>query len=355
MKNIYPSYLKKFHCIADRCPDTCCAGWAVVVDAESEKRYRAEHSPIGEKLRSRMTRDADGDTVFMTENGRCPFLMSDGLCEVYRELGEASLCRTCERFPRFECVFGSRRERGLSLSCPEAARLMFEDTLPVSFEQEETNEPPQPNMIDPTVYFTLSKVQKTAIDILSDRKFSIGERIKNFLLLCAEAHSSIEGTRLEEAKKPARVQCAALSGAQKYFSDMRSLERLDSWRDKALSAGEKAREGKIHDLLSDEACRTEYEKLMIYLVFRYLMTAAYDGELLVKAKLFAAVFIVILRVQAGLECETKEERIKVMQKFSREIEHSGENLEKMCEYASKSKYYSLTNLINILETQESLI
>ena len=102
----------------------------MVVDPPSERRYRAESAPIGDKLRDVLTVDEDGDTVFRSEGGRCPFLLGSGLCELYCELGEQALCRTCERFPRFECVLGSRREAGLSLSCPEAARLIFETEEP---------------------------------------------------------------------------------------------------------------------------------------------------------------------------------------------------------------------------------
>ena len=39
MKIIIPDYYPLFSCIAGKCPDTCCAGWEVVVDPESEKRY----------------------------------------------------------------------------------------------------------------------------------------------------------------------------------------------------------------------------------------------------------------------------------------------------------------------------
>ena len=34
MLNTVPDYYKKFSCIADKCPDTCCAGWEIVVDDE---------------------------------------------------------------------------------------------------------------------------------------------------------------------------------------------------------------------------------------------------------------------------------------------------------------------------------
>ena len=30
-----PDYYKEFQCIADKCEDTCCAGWQIVVDKKS--------------------------------------------------------------------------------------------------------------------------------------------------------------------------------------------------------------------------------------------------------------------------------------------------------------------------------
>ena len=34
IKVFVPSYFKKFRCIADKCPDTCCAGWEADLDGE---------------------------------------------------------------------------------------------------------------------------------------------------------------------------------------------------------------------------------------------------------------------------------------------------------------------------------
>lgn len=31
----YPDYYKKFNCIADKCPDTCCGKWQIVIDDDS--------------------------------------------------------------------------------------------------------------------------------------------------------------------------------------------------------------------------------------------------------------------------------------------------------------------------------
>ena len=33
----YPSYYDKFRCIAGACPNTCCAGWEIDIDDETNK------------------------------------------------------------------------------------------------------------------------------------------------------------------------------------------------------------------------------------------------------------------------------------------------------------------------------
>ena len=35
-----PNYYDKFFCIADKCPDTCCALWQVELDLRDAQRYK---------------------------------------------------------------------------------------------------------------------------------------------------------------------------------------------------------------------------------------------------------------------------------------------------------------------------
>lgn len=37
-----PDYYKEFTCTAEQCEDTCCAGWQIVIDSVSMKKYRGE-------------------------------------------------------------------------------------------------------------------------------------------------------------------------------------------------------------------------------------------------------------------------------------------------------------------------
>ncbi len=348
MINTYPSYYKKFACIAGDCPDTCCAGWEIVVDPESLDRYNKLSDNYGQKIRSLITVDGDGDSIFSPCNSRCPFLLDNGLCDMYINLGHESLCRTCRRFPRHITYFGARIETGISLSCPEAARLIMDSSDPIVFETEEIHGSILPTVIDPEMYFTLLEARKTAINILQNRKFSIESRICHFLLFSQKISPLIRKKRFDEVRAVCKkdfsgVQKQSFSAArakralQKYFGDFRSLEMLDaSWADSLAEA--------------ENACvpeatgfEWEYEHLMIYFVFRYFMTAVFDGDLLTKAKFAAVSFIIIRRLQSGCIGE-KSARVRAMQKYSKEVEHSAQNMEFLMLSMKKSRFYSVENL-----------
>ena len=353
MTNTFPSYFKKFVCIADKCPDTCCAGWQIVVDPESLGRYQNLEGAYAEKIRSLITVDEDGDSIFIPKNERCPFLLDSGLCEMYCELNHDALCRTCRQFPRHMTYFGARVETGISLSCPEAARLIMESPDPITFETEEIHGSILPTAIDPNLYFTLVSARKTAINILQNREFAIEDRIISFLIFCdrvshllrKKEFGEIRSQEAEEFENPVsqvRSPQRAKKALAKYFSDFKSLEMLDSSWKESLRKAENAR------IPEAKSIEWEYEHLMIYFVFRYFMTAVFDGSLLPKAKFAAVAFIIIRHLQAEVMSE-KTERVRVMQKFSKEVEHSASNMEFINTAIRKSRFYSTENLINILE------
>lgn len=356
MKNTYPVYYKRFSCIADKCTDTCCAGWAVVADEESLQKYKAVNGSFGDKIRSVISVDEDGDTVFASVNNRCPFLLENGLCEMYTELGHENLCRTCRQYPRHITYFGARSETGISLSCPESARIIMQGCEPITFETENTLDFPQPTDIDAELYFTLLEARKKAIDILQSREFSINERICAFLLFtekiaprvrrceCSEIREAIT-ENFFNSEKSGYSPRRATGSAKKYFSDFRELEMLDtSWKD-ALSDAEAADISGYTNAV--KAFEWEYEHLMVYFVFRYFMTAVFDGDLLTKSKFAAVSFVIIQKLHATVNAD-KEKRTQIMQRFSKEVEHSAPNMEFLNRSMKKSRFYSVENLINLI-------
>ena len=61
MKERYPTYYEKFKCIADKCEDTCCAGWEIDIDNDSYAGYMKIGGELGDRLRSCIkTNDEEG-------------------------------------------------------------------------------------------------------------------------------------------------------------------------------------------------------------------------------------------------------------------------------------------------------
>ena len=71
MEFTFPNYYKEFSCIAGSCPDTCCAGWQIVIDNKTLKKYQHFKGPFHNRLHN----DIDWkEHVFRQYNRRCAFL-----------------------------------------------------------------------------------------------------------------------------------------------------------------------------------------------------------------------------------------------------------------------------------------
>lgn len=134
---IRPLYADRFQCIGPQCEDSCCVGWRVSIDEPTFQRYQAvEEGPLKVLMQTHVLRTepradsclgAEFASVKMLDSGDCPFLTQERLCRIQSELGEDHLSTTCSNYPRTVHTIDELREQPLSLSCPEAARLVLLD------------------------------------------------------------------------------------------------------------------------------------------------------------------------------------------------------------------------------------
>ena len=140
----YP-YAESFRCIGSACEDTCCQGWSVPIDRAAYEKY---HSLPVSALRTLILQHIDTDAaqtplrtegnngagstpadvfakIRMNDANECPMLSKDRLCRIQAELGEGLLSHACATYPRIVLAAGGDEERALTLSCPEAARLVL--------------------------------------------------------------------------------------------------------------------------------------------------------------------------------------------------------------------------------------
>lgn len=130
MRYLKPHFYDQFVCTAGDCPDTCCAGWQIVIDEDSLERYGNEKSEFGKRLRNSIDWEEE---CFYQNNRRCAFLNDENLCDLYKELGRipyatpAAFTRAIRRSMRvcvnYPCPFPARKLHGLS--CPAKSRCAF--------------------------------------------------------------------------------------------------------------------------------------------------------------------------------------------------------------------------------------
>ncbi len=303
-----PNRDAEFRCLASTCPDTCCAGWEIVVDDVSADRFRAMEDAMGKRLQQSLC-TVDGETQLRRNpNGRCVLLNDNNLCDLYAMYGEGALCRTCRLHPRFVTDYGARREVMPSLSCPAWIETYLLDEEKVTFVTEETDEPIGYTDIDAALFFKLSRARTAALDMVQDSSLTINDRLHRLLTLAAE----LDGDREEDCPQKAILPA--------YIKKLRSLEILTpAWRDLLhQKGGTTYPEKELAPLL---------EKVLVYDVFRFFLRGVYDGRALPWAKY--AVFHALVLRDLSRHCAGKDEVREVIRLYSKEIEHNAENQESL--------------------------
>lgn len=334
MRLCTPDYFASFSCIAHRCEDTCCAAWEVVVDEASAARYRACRAPIGEKLRACLDHDGE-DHIFRLENGRCPFLTGENLCEIHSAIGEENLCRTCALYPRHTDVFGDRKEMGLGLSCPEAARLVMAHEEPITFPVSTIDEEPDfEDDLDGRLYFSLFTARKTAFAIVQDRSRPLWQRCALLVIFSQRIQ------RLMDRRHVGDILPLAAAFLQPEVCD-RALKRCRGGED-PLPALIKAHRGleiltprwsETLAALSHKASFGQnfgkshgYENYLVYWIFRYFLKAVYDRELFWRMAWGVSGLALLLLWDSHTENLTGALQADHMHLYSRETEHCEENI-----------------------------
>lgn len=140
-----PKYLWEFSCLADQCPDHCCAGWTVSVDKKTFKALRqAPNAELVEKVKRHIPLVAKPTPEFHASvsqdtNGQCVFLDPNRLCEIQANLGAQSLPRTCQDYPRHYYQIGAGVEMQAVLSCPAIASNVLLDSDAFVLADHETD------------------------------------------------------------------------------------------------------------------------------------------------------------------------------------------------------------------------
>lgn len=325
----FPAYYYAFRCIAADCPDSCCKEWTVDVDDKSAAFYRSLNGDLGDRLRS-VLEDTEDGTVMTIENGRCPMWQQDGLCRIQAELGHDTLCKTCREFPRLRHDYGDFVELGLELSCPEAARLIFNAKADVQVQFVDGGETPE---YDTEVMAILLKSREQVLALLEDPKYSLPQALAILLLYAHDVQEQIDGGEvmpfdpdvlLREAKK--HTATGDIGSIVSFFQGLELL--TEEWTARLAQAEQVV-------VLPDSL-----RALARYLVGRYWLQAVSDFDLVCRAKLIVIACILVGALGGDV--------VQTAQLFSKEVENDPDNLEAIWDSAYTSPAQTDTNLLSIL-------
>ncbi|MDT9334147.1 flagellin lysine-N-methylase [Clostridium perfringens] len=455
MKVRVPNYFNEFKCIASECEDTCCAGWEIVIDDETHKRYEKVEGEFGEILRSKIVK-SDGENIFLLNNGNCSFLNEKKMCEIYINIGEDHLCYTCQQFPRYTEEFLDLKEVGLSLSCPEAARIILrkaenttfnlseednceneikeevEDDLSLSCENINSSNCDlckSSNLRDSenNKFFNLSESENRECFDLKNREDSecsnsevesftededyfdegIDEEVLSEFLECRnivfniierndldlgtkaalalefvkEVQNKIDlgdmdeipelmeeyrdenfiNTLIEELEDFKGKESIKHKNLCEYLNVYKSIKHINSNDPLGLEKALKCFEGNEEFYLRKHKEFNEYYKenlykfknILVYFIFRYFMKAIFDYDVSAKIKLaiISTLMIKELAVVRFIENNnefTEEDMVEVSRIYSKDIEHSDENIENLQEIFETEEIFEVDEILPML-------
>lgn len=360
-----PSYYFTFRCLADKCEDTCCAGWQIVIDKKSLNKYKRVKGAFRRRLQNSV--DWISGTFRQSEDKRCAFLNDDNLCDMYLALGENSLCRTCTMYPRHVEEFENVREITLSVSCPEAARILLSQKEPAVFLSCEKEGEEEYDDFDPFLYSKLLDAREIMREILQNRSLSMEIRTGLILGLAHDMQVRVkkgelfscdglfERCRKESARKFVMQKLNQGKGGrtQKYayskrmFRNLYRLELLREDWDCHLretdyivyghgSWGYEKLHGEFDQWMKEQMpmWQVQCEQLLVYFIYTYFCGAVYDGRVYAKVQMAVVCVWLIYEMMAARWQKNErmldlEDVIMIVYRFSRELEHSDRNLEMM--------------------------
>lgn len=366
MRYLKPDYFEEFKCIAGDCPDTCCAGWQIMIDDESLDYYGEVEGAFGKRLRDSIDWQ---EGAFCQCEKRCAFLNDKDLCDIYTELGEGALCQTCTNYPRHVEEFEGLREYTLSLSCPVAAKMILgQDKLPVFCEMEDDVEDELAEEFedfDILLFTQLEDARAVIMKHLKDGDMCLEEKLALYLQFARQMQECVDREEFFEIDNVIRTfeegrfpwagepeKMMRFERRKDLFAHIYDLERLreewtevlDDLEEKLYAKGEdfywqqvEAFEGWLQE---EEERWKAWEliglQLFVFFLYTYFCGAVYDDWIYSKMALAAESVRFIRELYLAhwiafgeLEQETF---VELAYRYAREIEHSDPNLNALEEY-----------------------
>ena len=298
------------------------------VDADSAAIYRALPGTLGDDLR-RLLKDEDGETVMTIVDRRCPMWRQDGLCRIQAELGEEALCKTCREFPRLTHDYGDFIERGLELSCPEAARIILSSPAAAPITEEI---PGGEAEYEVEAMAVLLRTRANVLEIISDTSRPVNASLALALLYGYQAQAELDGdaetpfdpdSALESVRE--FVKFPEISELPEFFANLEIL--TDTWAEQLKHP-------------SPAPWDDRFRNLARYFVERYWLQAVSDYDLACRVK-YCIVSCILIRNLGG-------DLMRTSQLYSKEIENNIDNVEAILDGAYSHPAFTDDKLLGLL-------
>lgn len=437
MRYRIPYYYKNFACIGSGCEDTCCGGWRIDIDEKSYSRYQQVPGAFGRRLRQALD---PADHSFVQKDRACVLLDEQGLCEIYKHLGRDQMCDTCRNYPRHREDYGDLQEIMLSLSCPEAARVILSDPAQgACLEKKRLGRTLDGVLlrnagVDEEKRSCLEDIRHVMACILKDRTISFGQRLAMVLAYSHDLQrrwdqaEQLEAAGWPEAAKQSAVRrpeaagwCAVrrpeavwrsavrwMEAAERQMTGMRRaavkecsrryldrkagslfleklapfenraaerMSRMAAWmrclqelepvlahwekKQGAVCTGLYHRETfasyrKLERQFEKESQGLElcWENLALYFLRTCLLGAVYDDDIYGKGKMIVVSCLLIrewcLFRYRAMGQVTVETLTAAAYRYSREVENSDENLERLERLFAENPLFSLSSILTVL-------
>ena len=214
---IRPAYAEKFRCIGSACEDNCCQNWIIPVDQPAYQKY--QNLPPG-PLRTHIDKSilltpqteaapgvgshphsapANFAQIQLDEFHQCSLLSQHGLCRIHAECGAGYLSHACATYPRIVHRIGPVEEQALTLSCPEAARLVLLNADLLDAFHAEPEEQPEEHAGDAEsqgpdlLRRWFWPIRKSVLTLVLDRTYSLWQRLFMLGVFCRRLDSIARG------------------------------------------------------------------------------------------------------------------------------------------------------------------
>ena len=329
-----PAYCREFKCIADKCSDSCCIGWEIDIDEKTADFYKNAGGKLGEKLRASI-RNENGCS-FILENERCPFLDENNLCEIILNMGEDKLSQICTDHPRYYEWFYNVKEGGIGMCCEEAARIILEKGDEEGYWDREISDE-SCDEYDDELYDCLYEVREKLFSYLRNGNISVASAVSGILAFAEELQDKLDNGDYTVSEIENNSVIIGKPDCNAMLDILGSLEPIDEkWKPYVEALKTKSYNG----LLSEN--EKYLKNVLVYFLWRYFMKGVFDGEILSKVKL-AVISVAMLSVMFGEERDEKK-KIILAKNYSKEIEYSEENLEKIYDMTYTEKVFSSDEL-----------